>query len=278
MNADLISFLMGSGVGLVLALTGAGGGILAVPLLVFGLHLSLVQAAPVGLLAVGIASALGALLGLREGLVRYRAAAIIGITGMLVAPLGVQLAHQLPNAPLTVAFAFVLAWVALRSLKQARALAQAAPTTAEQTAPVRCKLCQIDPTRGKLRLVTPCVLALAGTGALSGLLSGLLGVGGGFVIVPMMAAISNVTMKGIVATSLAVISLVSIGGVAGAISQDAVNWQIALPFAAGASVALLAGRRLGKRLAGARLQQAFGVTAAIVAVLLLLRGLGLLHM
>lgn len=278
MNPDLISFLMGSGVGLVLALTGAGGGILAVPLLVFGLHLSLVQAAPVGLLAVGIASALGALLGLREGLVRYRAAAIIGITGMLVAPLGVQLAHQLPNAPLTVAFAFVLAWVALRSLKQARALAQAAPTTAEHTAPVRCKLCQIDPTRGKLRLVTPCVLALAGTGALSGLLSGLLGVGGGFVIVPMMAAISNVTMKGIVATSLAVISLVSIGGVAGAISQDAVNWQIALPFAAGASVALLAGRRLGKRLAGARLQQAFGVTAAIVAVLLLLRGLGLLHM
>ncbi|WP_313301754.1 sulfite exporter TauE/SafE family protein [Diaphorobacter sp.] len=278
MNPDLISFLMGSGVGLVLALTGAGGGILAVPLLVFGLHLSLVQAAPVGLLAVGIASALGALLGLREGLVRYRAAAIIGITGMLVAPLGVQLAHQLPNAPLTVAFAFVLAWVALRSLKQARALAQAAPTTAEHPAPVRCKLCQIDPTRGKLRLVTPCVLALAGTGALSGLLSGLLGVGGGFVIVPMMAAISNVTMKGIVATSLAVISLVSIGGVAGAISQDAVNWQIALPFAAGAAVALLAGRRLGKRLAGARLQQAFGVTAAIVAVLLLLRGLGLLHM
>ena len=71
-----LTLLMGAAVGVILALTGAGGGILAVPMLVFGLHMSLVEAAPVGLLAVGLASAVGALLGLREGVVRYRAAAI----------------------------------------------------------------------------------------------------------------------------------------------------------------------------------------------------------
>ena len=80
MVADVtgLSLLMGAAVGIVLALTGAGGGILAVPLLVFGLHLQMSQAAPVGLLAVGLAASVGALLGLREGVVRYRAALLIG--------------------------------------------------------------------------------------------------------------------------------------------------------------------------------------------------------
>lgn len=267
-----LSLLMGATVGVVLALTGAGGGILAVPLLVFGLHMSMVQAAPVGLIAVGLASAVGALLGLREGLVRYRAAAIIGVTGMVFAPLGVQLAQVVPNTPLTLAFSAVLAWVALRSFRQARTNGT---SPSEATAST---ICRLDPVRGRLVLVSPCVLALAGTGALSGLLSGLLGVGGGFVIVPMMVAISNVPMRGIVATSLAVIALVSIGGVGAAASHGIVDWGVALPFAAGAAVALLAGRRLGARVAGSRLQQAFGATAAAVAVMLFLRGLGILHL
>ena len=273
MSAYLLSFAMGGGVGMVLALTGAGGGILAVPLLVFGLHMSLVQAAPVGLLAVGLAAAVGALLGLHEGLVRYRAAAIIGLVGMAVAPLGVQLAHALPNAPLTIAFSLVLAWVALRSWRQSRA-----PAAMAASAPSSCRICALDPASGRLRLVAPCVLALAGTGALSGLLSGLLGVGGGFVIVPMMAWITNVPMKGIVATSLAVIALVSVGGVAAAVSRGAVDWGVAIPFAAGAMAALLAGRQLGKRLAGPHLHRAFGATAGVVAVLLLLRGVGWLSL
>ena len=71
MDVTALSLLMGAAVGVVLALTGAGGGGLAVPLLVFGLHLQMSQAAPVGLLAVGLAASVGALLGLREGVVRY---------------------------------------------------------------------------------------------------------------------------------------------------------------------------------------------------------------
>ncbi len=272
MGSWMLALSMGAAVGVILALTGAGGGILAVPMLVFGLHMSLVESSPVGLLAVGLASAVGAILGLREGLVRYRAAGIIGLSGMVFAPLGVKLAHAIPNTPLTIAFAFVLAWVAVRSWRSARP----APQANEPGKPKRCKLCELNPLTGRLRLLPACVAALVGTGALSGLLSGLLGVGGGFVIVPMMLAISNVPQKGIVATSLAVIALVSVSGVSAAVLHGALDWNVAAPFAAGAMLALLAGRSLGKRLASGHLQRAFGAVAGVVAVMMLLRGLGLI--
>ena len=70
---QLLGAVLGAIIGAVLTLTGAGVGILAVPLLVFGLGLSMVEAAPIGLLAAGMAVAAGAALGLRVGLVRYSA-------------------------------------------------------------------------------------------------------------------------------------------------------------------------------------------------------------
>jgi uncharacterized membrane protein YfcA len=270
MDVTGLSLLMGAVVGFVLALTGAGGGILAVPLLVFGLHLQMAEAAPIGLLAVGLAAGIGALLGLREGVVRYRAALLIGITGMLIAPLGVKLSRALPNAPLMLAFSGVLVWVAWRSFRQA----SQKPAHQACSATVGMPLCAMNPATGRLSLRAPCTLALACTGMLSGMLSGLLGVGGGFVIVPMLTHISNVSVRGIVATSLAVIALVSIGGVLGAASQGGLAWAIAMPFATGAVLALLVGRNVGSKLAGARLQQAFGVVTFAVALLLCARALG----
>src|SRR5665647_1308869 len=118
MDPTVLAVGLGAVIGLVLALTGAGGGVLAIPLLVFGLHLPVQQAAPVGLVAVGLAAVLGAGLGLRQGIVRYRAAALIGLTGMLMAPLGVFLAQRLPNRPLLAAFALVLIYTAWRMLRQ----------------------------------------------------------------------------------------------------------------------------------------------------------------
>ena len=269
MEPSLIGLGLGAVVGLILALTGAGGGILAVPLLVFGLHLSIVQAAPVGLIAVGTASAMGALLGLREGAVRYRAAAVIGLVGMALAPVGLRLARVIPNAPLTAAFAAVLALVAWRMLHQSR-------RRPGSDAAAGHRPCVLNPADGRLIWTLPCAWSLAGTGALSGLLSGLLGVGGGFVIVPSLTRFTNLAPRSVLATSLAVIALVSVGGVSAAALQGSVAWSIALPFALGAVVALLAGRRIAARVAGARLQQAFALTSAVVSVLLLARAFGVL--
>lgn len=105
METVALAGALGGCIGMVLALTGAGGGVLAIPLLVFGLHMPVQQAAPVGLVAVGLAAALGAALGLSQGIVRYRAAGLIGLAGMLVAPIGVAAAQRLPNRPLLAAIA-----------------------------------------------------------------------------------------------------------------------------------------------------------------------------
>jgi uncharacterized membrane protein YfcA len=270
MDPGLMAMALGAIVGAILALAGAGGGILAVPLLVFGLHLTIVQAAPVGLIAVGAASALGAVLGLRDGLVRYRAAALIGVVGMAVAPLGVRLARWIPNPPLMVAFSLLLAYVAWRMFSWTRRRPSGAgPAPVPERMP-----CVIDADEGRLIWTRPCTQALAATGAVSGLLSGLLGVGGGFVIVPSLTRCTDLATRSILATSLAVIALVSVGAVSAAAMQDAVLWPVALPFALGAVLALLAGRQLAARLAGRVLQRAFALTSAVVALLMLARGLG----
>ena len=113
----LLTVALGLLVGIIMGLTGAGGGILAVPMLVFGLHLTVSQAGPVGLLAVGTAAAVGAIVGLRAKIVRYRAAMLIAVSGIVLTPLGVWLAHRLDTKVLSIIFAGVLVWVAYNSLK-----------------------------------------------------------------------------------------------------------------------------------------------------------------
>ena len=260
---------LGALVGLLLALTGAGGGILAVPLLVFALHLGVAEAAPIGLLAVGLGAAMAATLGLRDGIVRYRAAALMGGLAMVLAPLGVLAAQHVPNAPLTIAFAAVLAYAAWRMWRRARAAAGNPDDPAHATLP-----CVLDARDGRLVWTRPCAQALAATGVVAGLLSGLLGVGGGFVIVPALTRFTELSARSVVATSLAVIALASIGGVGAAAAHGSIAWDIALPFALGSVVASLLARLIAARVAGPRLQQGFAIVSAGVAVLLLVRGLG----
>src|SRR5512133_1593297 len=138
MDSLTLTVALGALIGLVMALTGAGGGVMAIPLLVFGLHLPVQQAAPVGLVAVGLAAVLGAALGLRQGIVRYRAAALIGMAGMLMEPLGVFLAQRLPNRPLLGAFALVLIYTAWRMLRRPP------PSVAHAAAAVLCRVNTTD--------------------------------------------------------------------------------------------------------------------------------------
>lgn len=264
MDPTTLAVFMGAAIGLVMALTGAGGGVLAIPLLVFGLHLPVQQAAPVGLLAVGLAAALGAAIGLYQHIVRYRAAALIGSIGMLMAPVGVILAQRLPNRPLLGAFALVLIYTAWRMLKRpAVPVALAAEV-----------LCRVNKVHQRLTWTLPCARALAATGLISGLLSGLLGVGGGFVIVPALSRYTDLDIRSIQVTSLAVIAMVSLSGVSAAALHQPLPWVIALPFASGAVLALLAGQHLVKRLDAKSLQRAFGWLCLLVAVLMMARAIG----
>lgn len=254
------SAALGAIVGLILALTGAGGAILAVPLLLFVLHLSVAEAAPVALLAVALSAAVGALIGLRAGIVRYRAAALMAVAGTLFSPLGLWLAHRLPNGPLTLLFAVVLAYVAVRMFRQAAA-SEPQPAAHQHLAP-----CQLDNKTGRFVWTAACTRALALAGVGAGFLSGLLGVGGGFVIVPALKKATNASVQAIVATSLAVITLVSTSAVVSTAIAGRMNWHIGLPFAAGAMAGMLGGRFVASRLSGHRLQQGFALVAGLIAI------------
>ncbi|MFN4003892.1 MAG: sulfite exporter TauE/SafE family protein [Hylemonella sp.] len=263
--AVTLTVALGAAVGVIMGLTGAGGGILAVPLLVFGLHLPLQQAAPTGLIAVGTAAALAAVLGLREGSVRYRAAGFMSAFGMVAAPVGVWLASRLPAQPLLLGFAALLLIVTWRSLR-------AAPTAGDAAS--EHVPCRLDPAQGRLRWTGRCARALGATGLTAGLLSGLFGVGGGFVIIPALQQVSSLDLRSIQATSLAVIALVSVSGVAAASASGALPWAVALPFGAGAVMALLVARRLARRLHPGHLRRVFGMLTLVVALMMIARAFG----
>lgn len=247
-------------VGVVLALTGAGGGIVAVPLLIFGVQMSVAQAGPIGLLAVGMAAALGAFLGIRQGIVRYRAALLIATSGMLLSPLGLWLAHRIDNRWLSVLFALILLFAALKTFHQTRAGARVTVDAAQKVRP-----CMRDPGTGRLRWTSSCARALALSGTVAGLLSGLLGVGGGFVMVPALQRYTDLAMQSVVATSLAVIALVSVTAIVASAATGGVAWPVALPFSAGALAGLLGGRLVSARLAGPHLQMGFAAVSVVVA-------------
>ena len=257
----LLVLALGLVVGVILALTGAGGGILAVPLLVFAIRMGVAQAGPIGLLAVGMAAALGAVLGLREGIVRYRAAMLIAASGMLLSPLGLWLAHRLDNRWLSVLFAIILLLVAFRTFRQATRPAVVVPADLHSPHP-----CKRDGGTGRFIWTSSCARALALSGTVAGLLSGLLGVGGGFVMVPALQRYTDLAMRSVVATSLAVIALVSVTGVVTSAATGGMAWDVAMPFSAGALAGMLGGRLVSARLAGPQLQIGFACVSAAVAV------------
>lgn len=271
MDILLISILLGFVTGAILALTGAGGTIIAIPLLMFGLHLAVAEAAPIALFAVCLTSAIGALIAHKQGKVRYRAAGFIAITGVITTPIGIWLAQKLPSAPLTILFALVLFYVAISMLRPSKKPDEVVKNiTDSQPGPVSIP-CQLAYEQGRLVWTWPCARALAFSGIATGFLSGLLGVGGGFVIVPALRKATNLSMQSILATSLAIIALISTVGVVSATFIGGMDWTIALPFVVGALAGMLIGRIFAHFLAGPKLQQGFAVVSIGVSVWMIIR-------
>lgn len=266
MELLIISSLLGSIVGVVLGLTGAGGAILAVPLLIFGLQLNMSEAVPVALLAVCMSAAIGAVIGLKQKKVRYRAAGLIALAGSVVSPIGLWFSQRIPHEPLILLFSLVLGYVAVSMLRKPKQNTQEHHTDVMHHHPSPEIPCMLGNADGRLIWTWPCARVLALSGTLAGFLSGLLGVGGGFVVVPALRKVTFLQMQSILATSLAVIALVSAVGATSAVLMGTMSWSVATPFTAGALVGMLIGNRLANRFAGPRLQQGFAWMAIFVAV------------
>jgi uncharacterized membrane protein YfcA len=264
----LTASLLGIAIGIVMGLTGAGGGILAVPALTVVLGFDLPTAAPVALVAVGLAALLGAIDGLRRGLVRYKAATLMAVVGGIVSPLGIWVAARVPGPWLLILFGLVMIYVACRGFQQACRPARLPDGYCDD------KVCMLSPASGKLIWNGRSGMTLAAIGAASGFFTGLLGVGGGFIIVPALQRYSNVSMHGIVSTSLMVIGLVSAVTVGHAISQG-LQWPAVLTwFVVFALVGMLAGRALSPHMPARALRAAFAAVCLVVAVIMLAKGLG----
>lgn len=273
-----MSIALGVLVGLVLGLTGAGGSVFAVPLLMFSLGWSLPQAAPVALLAVFVAAAFGTVVAWDVAYVRYRAAILMAAAGLITAPLGLHAARAISGTLLQLAFAGVLLLVAGRMIWQARRHPEEArvvrATVAGDVPQDRGPLCQLSATNGRLIWTRPCALLISAIGACTGFLSGLLGVGGGFVIVPALRAGTPLSMHSAVATSLLAISLTSAATLLTALAMGgSIAWAMALPFVLGTLFGMYAGRLLAPRIAGPALQQGFAAAMVLVAGAMMLRAL-----
>lgn len=260
-----MTLVIGLVIGLVLGLTGAGGSVLAVPLLMSQLHLTLATSSGLALGAVSLAAWFGVLLRGRQsfhGLLVLSMA----VSGSLFSPVGQLLAQRLPEPWLMRGFALLAGIIAWRMWRQARLqpasthIVRAGLDNDVDAAPI----CQL--TGKPLYRQHHCLLRLAAAGALTGLLSGLFGVGGGFVIVPLLVLLTGLDMRAAVATSLGVIALVSSSGFISFIWRHPVSWAMLTPLLLGAVTGMSAGTVLAKYIAGPQLQRGFALVIGVMTV------------
>lgn len=267
-----LSLLFGAIVGLSLGLTGGGGAIFAVPLLVYGLGVPARDAVGVSLAAVGATALVGFLHRWTIGQVEIRTGLLFAVAGMVGAPIGTWIAGRVPETVLLLLFAGIMGIVAVKLWRQASQspIVSATCPSDERTDEPTCRR---DST-GLLILSSRCAVLLLIVGVLTGVLSGMFGVGGGFVIVPALVLFSGMSMHRAVGTSLLVISLVGVSGIASQVwAGRAIPAVVTMLFVSGGIAGLFAGQQIGKRLPGPQLQRVFAVAILFVAVFVVVRNL-----
>lgn len=255
----VLLLLLGSLTGVLSGLLGIGGGLLMVPALtLFGVPL--VQATATSLVGVLLSSLSGSWRNLRAGELNWRVSLLLAGFGILTAQLGAWLGDRLPDARLSLAFALLLLLTIylmnLRQKLQRRHKDQ--PLPAEQERPSSASL-NVVPT--------------AGIGLLAGMLSGLFGVGGGVVMVPLQMLLLNEAIKSAVRTSLGAIVPIAISGLAQHTWNNNVLWIPGICLGLGGILGAQFGTRLLPRLSDQRIGTLFRAFLIGLSVYMALRGL-----
>jgi uncharacterized membrane protein YfcA len=236
-------------IGLVLGLLGGGGAILTVPVLHYVLGFPLKLSIPMSLVVVGLTSAFGVSHHARAGKVRWRTALGFGPPAIVGAVLGAELGLRVDASVQTGVLAAVL-------LLAAFAMFRGTLAGASETPP---------PPRHWTPLVTL-------TGAGVGLLTGFVGVGGGFMYVPALTALVGIPMKEAVGTSLVLITLSCAAGFARYLGEVTLDWQAVGLFTALAFVGVAAGSRLIPYFSQQSLKRIFAGLLLAMGLLVVVRG------
>ena len=239
-------------VGLSLGLRGGGGAILTVPIFVYVLGFAARDAVASSLAVVGAVSLVGVAGHWRQGNVEPRTALAFGLVAMTGTFAGARLGARLPGAVQLTLFAGVM-------LAAAGFMSRPRPSVP-------------SPGKEEEGRMAPGLVAAAGFGV--GVLTGLVGVGGGFMIVPALVLLGGMTMRHAVGTSLLVIAMNSAAGVAGYWGQAAVRWDVLGAFTAIAAAGIVAGTRLSRRVPQEALRRSFAAFLVLVAGFILWQSRG----
>ena len=250
----MLGYALAVAIGLSLSMMGGGGSVLTVPIFVYVMHFEPKQAIAMSLPVVGATSLAGALGHWREGNLHLRSAAVFGSLAMAGAFLGARLASLLSGILQLTLLGVVMICSAVLMLRPPKlAATAAAPADAASGAP-----------DGERRWLLAALVGFA-----VGVLTGIVGIGGGFLFVPALVLLARLPMKTAIGTSLLVITLNTIAGTLGYRGQVDVPWRVVVLFIAFAVAGIVIGTRLTRRVSQLGLRRAFAYFLFAMAAFIL---------
>lgn len=259
---EYIGYLASILIGISLGLIGGGGSILTVPVLVYLFAVDAVTATAYSLFIVGLTSAVGSFDYFRKGLVNIRTAIVFGIPS--IAAVFMTRAYIVPAIPkeiFSVGEFTVTKNLLLMVLFAVLMIAASYSMIKKDSKPAA-------ETSGKQEFNYPLILI---EGLVVGVLTGLVGAGGGFLIIPAMVVLSKLPMKEAVGTSLVIIAAKSLIGFFGESSETVIRWGFLALVSAFAIGGIFVGTALSKRIDGAKLKPAFGWFVLVMGVYIIIK-------
>lgn len=258
---EILGYIASIFIGLVLGLIGGGGSILTVPVLVYLFGIDPVMATAYSLFVVGITSAVGTVSYLRKGLVNVKMALLFGISSIIsVLATRAFLIPRIPDEVFTIGD-FIVTKGALLLLLFALLMVFAS-----------YKMIQPGEPEKKMKAGHPVNVQLVVLeGLLIGFLTGLVGAGGGFLLVPALVLLCKLPMKIAVGTSLTIITLNTLIGFSGVHDKEFIDWIFLFKVSALAMIGIFIGMALSKRIDGARLKPLFGWFVLVMGIYIILK-------
>lgn len=250
----IVGHLLAICIGLSLGLIGGGGSILAVPILIYVMGISSKVAIAMSLIIVCMISMIGLIPHWQQGNVRLKIALAFIPAAMVGAYFGATLT-SLPEITDTVQLVVFGLVMAIASVIMIRRGQQSIPKT----------------NKPPIWKSFPQWLRIPGEGLGVGILTGFVGVGGGFIIVPALTIIEGIPIKQAIGTSLVIIAANSIAGFMGYLNQVAIDWQLVFSFTTAASGGTIIGAYLNQYVNAKQLQQGFGYFILAVAIFVLIK-------